>query len=117
MRTNVYVIRDLLGKQRVAHAARLWPYAPNTYKPPASLAEVFLNDSGPLEVEELLELKFEHGEYFVLTRWLGFAPTDDSWEPLENLTKDVPAPVEDFLSRDTDPLFKRALAHYKRLRR
>ena len=116
-RTNVYIIRDLLGKQRVAHAARLWPYAPNTYEPPPNLAKVFLNDSGPLEVERFIDLKFEDGEYFVLTRWLGFSPTDDSWEPMENMTKDLPALLEDFLSSDTDPIFKRALAQFKRLRR
>ena len=45
---NVYEIRDLLGKKKIAHSCRLWPYAPSTYEPPTNLVKLFLTDSGPL---------------------------------------------------------------------
>ena len=112
---NVYEVRDLLGRQRTVHAARIWPYAPSHYQPPPNLLKIFLTDVGPVHVDRILDLKFDDSEFFLLVRWLGFAEEDDTWEPLDSLTEDVPELVGEFLGTQRTSLGKRAYAAYKRL--
>ena len=112
---NVYEIRDLLGRKRIAHSARLWPYAPPHYKPPANLLKLFLTDVGPLEVDRILDLKHVKGEYLLLIKWLGFTDEDNTWESLDSLAHEIPVMVEEFLSNQNTKLGKRAYNAYKRL--
>ena len=80
-RHNVYGVRDLLGRKRTVHAARIWPYAPSHYQPPRNRLKIFLMDVGQVRVNRILDLKFEDNEFFLRIRWLGFAEVDDIWEP------------------------------------
>ena len=109
---NVYEIRDLLGRKKIAHSSRLWPYAPPHYQPPPNLLKLFLTDVGPLEVDSIIDLKHDKGEYLLLVKWLGFTDIDNSWEPLTSLANDLPIMVGEFLSSLTTKLGKRAYDAY-----
>ena len=112
---NVYVVRDLVGRSRLIHSSRIWPYAPATYTPPPNLVKLFTADVGSFQVSKILGLKQERGVYYLKIHWLGFDNTEDSWEPLENLALDVPTLVGDYLFSKHSALHRRAFAEFRRL--
>jgi transposase InsO family protein len=48
------------------------------------------------EVERILDEAKVHGKRKFLVRWKGFTAADDTWEPEENLSKEVPALIHEF---------------------
>ena len=90
LRNNVYIIEDLNGKRKTVHATFLWPFAPRGYEPTEAMRKQFINDRGFLEVEKFLGLEYSSGEYYLLTRWLGFGPEDDTLQPLKIMAQDLP---------------------------
>ena len=112
---NVYEIRDSLGRKRIAHSARLWPYAPPHYQPPENLKKLFLTDLGPLEVDRIVDFKHDKGEYLLQIKWLGFPDSDNTWESSDSLANEIPILVEEYLSNQSTKLGKRAYNAFKRL--
>ena len=110
---NVYEIRDLLGRKRIAHSSRLWPYATPHYHPPHNLLKLFLTDVDPLEVERILDLKHVKGEYQLLNKWLGFTDNDNTWESLDSLAQEIPIMVEVCLTSTNTALARRAYNAFK----
>ena len=92
---NVYLVKDLDDKEYTVHAARLWFYDGRDYIPAEEVGELFHNDWGDLEVEELLRLEFKDGEYMIETKWLGFEET--TWEPVTHLNQFIPESIQTFL--------------------
>eukprot|EP00924_Labyrinthula_sp_SR-Ha-C_P001742 snap_masked-scaffold_64-processed-gene-0.37-mRNA-1 protein AED:0.39 eAED:0.40 QI:0/0/0/1/1/1/2/0/1625 len=109
---NTYLVTDLLGKDMIVHASRLWPYAPPEFEPAEQLVKLFQVDKADLEVEKLLDVQFEQRQWWLLVKWYGFDEADNSWEPLSPLAEDIPEVVEDFLLEMNTKNSKRALKKF-----
>ena len=94
---NVYKVQDLGDKEYVVHAARMWFYDGKDYVPEEDVDEIFHNDWGELEVEELRNLRVVKGQYEIETKWLGFE--EISWEPVEHLNQFIPEYLQDYLEK------------------
>jgi RNase H-like domain found in reverse transcriptase/Reverse transcriptase (RNA-dependent DNA polymerase)/Integrase zinc binding domain/Chromo (CHRromatin Organisation MOdifier) domain/Domain of unknown function (DUF4939)/Retroviral aspartyl protease/Integrase core domain len=67
----------------------------NASKPPP----IIIDRSGDLfEVEDILDIKKDHGKFQFLVSWKGYSAKDNSWEPEENLYN-CEELVEDFKTR------------------
>jgi len=62
--------------------------------------EQYYYDTDTWEIEELKSVKFEEGEFFILTAWKGFNEIEDSWEPIESLYQQVPTLLVNFLTKN-----------------
>ena len=92
---NVYKVRDLLNKEHIVHAARMWFYDGTDFVPNERLQELFVSDWGELEVRELRSLRKEGGHFEIETFWLGFE--EPTWETIPHLDQFIPNSVTDFL--------------------
>uniref|UniRef100_A0A915MYH0 Chromo domain-containing protein n=1 Tax=Meloidogyne javanica TaxID=6303 RepID=A0A915MYH0_MELJA len=54
-------------------------------------------DDKEYEVEKILKQKRERGKTLFLVRWRGYGPSDDSWEPQENLVDGAQDVLDAFL--------------------
>eukprot|EP00924_Labyrinthula_sp_SR-Ha-C_P007835 augustus_masked-scaffold_28-processed-gene-4.112-mRNA-1 protein AED:0.46 eAED:0.46 QI:0/0/0/0.5/1/1/2/0/755 len=109
---NTYLITDLLGKDSIVHASRLWPYAPPQFVPSEQVIKLFRVDKADLEVEKLLDVQFEQRKWWILVKWYGFEEADNSWEPLNTLAENIPEVVKDFLVEMRTRNSKRALKKF-----
>eukprot|EP00924_Labyrinthula_sp_SR-Ha-C_P013283 snap_masked-scaffold_45-processed-gene-1.3-mRNA-1 protein AED:0.73 eAED:0.74 QI:0/0/0/1/1/1/2/0/758 len=112
---NAYLISDLLGKDSIVHASRLWPYAPSQFRPSEELINLFKVDKADLKVEKLLDVQFEQRRWWILVKWLGFEESDNSWEPMHTLAEDIPEVVADFLLEMDTSTSKRALKKFRNI--
>ena len=71
---NIYKIEDPTGQTLEAHAARIRYYAGKEANFTEEVRLTFLANSGAFEVQELLQLKFSKGQYYVKVWWRGFRP-------------------------------------------
>jgi len=44
-----------------------------------------MSDSENFEVEDIVNHRHKKGKVEYLIRWKGYSPSDDSWEPVDNL--------------------------------
>ena len=82
----------------VVNVSRLKRYHGNPAELTESIPEPVVLDDGVTGyiVECLLRRKKRGGKFFYLVKWKGYDETDSSWEPRENLLKDVPKLVQEF---------------------
>ena len=71
----------------VFHSSLLEPYKANTLPdrvtPPPPPLEL---DAGPeYEVVAILDSKFVHNKLYYLVDWLGYSPSERTWEPIEHV--------------------------------
>jgi hypothetical protein len=84
----------------VFHVSLLEPYRTNTIpgrvQPPPPPIEV--EGEEEFEVEEILDSRIRNGKLHYLVDWLGYGPSDRTWEPAESL-RNAPESVARFHSR------------------
>ena len=107
---NLYEIQNLFETRSLAHAARLWFYAPDNFKPPAEFADIFQHDFGTMIVDRFIDLRFNThtGTFEILTQWLGFQQEQATWEPLTTMHEDVPQLLTNFLTDIKTPVAEQA---------
>ena len=87
---NVYIVESLVGKRKMYHASYLWFYEPKGYVPTEEVRNIFLQDQGELEIEKIANWKQNANGIFLLVKWLGFGPEQDSWEPIAHMFEQAP---------------------------
>ncbi|GAA6045532.1 hypothetical protein JCM8097_003958 [Rhodosporidiobolus ruineniae] len=71
----------------VFHVSLLHPHRENPYpdRLPAPPALTIVDGQPELEVDVILDSRTYYGKLQYLVRWRGLSPTEDSWEPAENV--------------------------------
>ena len=88
---------DVGNKLRVVHVAEMKPWYAPVFGPSWPLHHHVLTESvdeaaqpDEWEVEKILKHRRKaDGSYEFLTRWQGFEPEDDTWEPAKNFLQRV----------------------------
>ncbi len=83
------------------------------YVPTKEVEDLFKLNKDELEVSRFHEIIKDKGEYFILTSWKGFEDSDNTYEQLMTMIKDVPAFLEQFLSSYKGKHANRALTMLK----
>lgn len=105
---HVYVVRDMMGKSFECHITRMKLYdSRSAVLECEEIKEQYLYNAQQFEVDKLVALKIENGEYSVQVAWKGLE--SNSWEPLHNLFIDVPELVLEFLTSNDHEDYSRAL--------
>ena len=95
----VYKVEHLVtGHVREVHAQFLKRYADKELVVTEQLREFVAHQGTGFVVENLKEHRWNEGAWQIRVHWRGFDdPADDTWEPLENLVKDVEVMVKRYL--------------------
>ena len=99
---NVYRVESLLGQEKVVHASFMWFYEPKGYEPTMEVRNIFLQDQGELEIEEIRSWKVIRGEAKFEVKWLGFEDDQNTWETLQHLMEQVPELVVGYAEKTKD---------------
>jgi Integrase core domain/Chromo (CHRromatin Organisation MOdifier) domain len=98
---HVYEVQDLVNDGITSvHISRLRFYHDPSLDISADLlAQISHNNQG-YTVQSLVDLRYdpEGQEFLVLVSWLGFEPHENTWEPLLQLSEDIPDLVRQFLA-------------------
>ena len=98
---NIFTVENLLsGHCEDAHATRLKYYHDASLSMNERLENHILdNDATLFVVDELLALERaeQDNTLLVFVKWQGFPDEDNSWEPIGNLVRDIPARLREWL--------------------
>jgi hypothetical protein len=93
---HVYEVQDIMDEEiEEVHAVFLRLYEEKYYLITEDIKEQYIHDASEYEVEKFVDIKMDD-ELLLLTKWRGFPPQYNSWEPYSNMIKDVPAVVNKF---------------------
>jgi len=109
---HVAVVRYLRDNSReeVVHTSRLAFYSDSLVDSRGKVEEQFLYDSDQWEIETFKDIKVDdNNTILILVAWKGFTDFEDSWEPLDELSPQVPVPLANYLSTLNSDLARRAL--------
>jgi hypothetical protein len=125
-----YVIKDVLSKhlyriqalggdrdEMVAHVSRLRYFSAAGLDVSETLIEQATFEEEAWPIDKLLDHRpAEGGSFVLLTRWLGFDPIDDSWEPLASMVDSVPGLVKRYIDKQSGPDKRRLTAAVEALK-
>ena len=66
------------------------------------LQEAAQHDAQEFEIESVQGWRLQDGDIQIKIRWLGFEEPDDTWEPLMEITEDLPTTARDYLRAHQD---------------
>ena len=93
---HVNEVQDIMDEEiEEVHAVFLRLYEEKYYLITEDIKEQYIHDASEYEVEKFVDIKMDD-ELLLLTKWRGFPPQYNSWEPYSNMIKDVPAVVNKF---------------------
>jgi transposase InsO family protein len=93
-------VRHLItGKEQDVHASRLKFYADSDLEVTEELLEHVAAQGIVLKAEKLVEHRWnsESKRFELLMSWCGLEALEDSWEPLQSLTQDIPVLVNSYV--------------------
>ena len=93
---NVYRVESLLGKEGVCHASYLWFYEPCGYEPSVEVRNVFLQNVGELEIEEIVAWRQVDGRHNIMVKWLGFEDDQNTWETVKHMSNYIPEVIVEY---------------------
>ena len=78
---------------------------------PPQLIHSAQSDAASFEVEKIVGWKAEKDSILLEVKWLGYEDDDNTYEPFDTLSHDVPAMVKDYLRNlnSKNPLIIRCL--------
>ena len=72
-------------------------FASTEFQMPPQLIHSAQSDAASFEVEKIVGWKTEKNSIAFEVKWLGYDDEDNTYEPFETLSHDVPAMVKDYL--------------------
>jgi hypothetical protein len=114
----VYRVRNMVNdKVREVHISQLMLYRDDRLGEVLDQAhkeQLMYSDTG-YEVQKFKKLRVINGHHEILTSWRGFGSDGDSFEPVDNMVKDVPELLKQFLlAQKDDPLARKVFRKYFR---
>lgn len=99
----IYTVRDLHNDTlEDIHACRLKFFSNDQLNKSVIMSHILYSETG-MEVQRLLKIIDSTDGLFVLVRWKGLPPDEDSLEPLQNIYNDVPVMTRKLLNRKNTP--------------
>ena len=95
----IFELENILdGVKKVVHGDRIRYYSDNQLNITEEIKDQFAYDSASYEVEQFKGCRVnpQTHQLELLVNWKGFTEDENSWEPLQNLWKDVPALVQNY---------------------
>ena len=103
----VMFVENLVTKEiNEVHIERLRFYADQHLNVDTEMLEQIAYDGCMYEVQDILDLKYENGKFYLQIRWRGLQDSDITWEPLERLYHDVPELCKQYVVNENNPLFQ-----------
>ena len=95
----IFEVENIIDNvKKVIHGDRIRYYADNKLNITEEIKDQFAYDNASYEVEQFRDcrLNSESHQIELLVDWKGFSQTESTWEPLQNLWKDVPVLVQKY---------------------
>ncbi len=81
----LYEVTDCEDKAIMVHSCRLRFYDDPDYEPSELVYSVFLHNRGEFLLNQVINVAFKEGRYWLLCSWMGLEDNDNTWEPLEEI--------------------------------
>lgn len=96
----VYILEDIVtSRRKTVHVQRMKLYADSEFQVTEDVRNQAAYDD-VTHVEDIVDWREnDNGDLELRVRWLGFATSEDSWEPVAALHEDQPLLVERYLQR------------------
>jgi hypothetical protein len=116
----IFEVENIIDNtKRVVHGDRVRFFADDQLNITEEIKDQFTYDNASYEVEQFRDCRLNTDTHQVefLVDWKGFSQTESTWEPLQNLWKDVPALVQRYhksLKLSSHPLADMVLDNLKK---
>ncbi|KAF0739335.1 hypothetical protein Ae201684_004904 [Aphanomyces euteiches] len=112
----LYEIRNLVtGDVREVHASRLKVYADSELNITSGLLAHLAHNSEGYEVEKIVAARYnvELRSFEVLIKWRGLVEVENTWEPADIISEDVPALFMAFCNANSSAIVKNMKKAYE----